>query len=100
MNRWKRPLQWVAVAIASLVIGSVGLAPLPASAAPTPGAVYTLSNSATGNSVLIFNRAADGSLAYSGSVATGGLGSGTGLGSQGAVVLARSGRWLFAVNAG
>ena len=64
------------------------------------GAVYTLSNSPSGNAVLIFNRAPDGSLTSLGSYLTGGLGSGTGLGSQSAVILSHNNRWLFAVNAG
>ncbi|HEX2911911.1 MAG TPA: beta-propeller fold lactonase family protein [Chloroflexia bacterium] len=64
------------------------------------GAVYTLSNSAAGNSVLVFNRYEDGSLSPAGTVATGGKGLGAGLGSQGAVTLSKDNRWLFAVNAG
>lgn len=64
------------------------------------GAVYTMSNVATGNSVLQFNRAADGTLTAAGSFATGGLGAGRGLGNQNALVLNKDRRWLFAVNAG
>lgn len=64
------------------------------------GAVYTMSNATTGNSILVFNRAADGSLSPAGSYATGGLGAGRGLGNQNAVVLSEDQRWLFAVNAG
>ena len=65
-----------------------------------PGAVYTLSNAATGNVVLVFDRAADGTLAAAGAFPTGGLGTGGGLGSQGALVLSQGGRFLLAVNAG
>jgi 6-phosphogluconolactonase len=64
------------------------------------GAVYTMTNSAMGNSVLVFKRTADGRLMEDGSYATGGLGSGNGLGNQGAVVLSKNNRWLFVVNAG
>jgi 6-phosphogluconolactonase (cycloisomerase 2 family) len=64
------------------------------------GAVYALTNAPTGNEVVVWNRAADGSLSPAGSYATGGLGSGAGLGSQGAIILSKNGRWLFAVNAG
>src|SRR5581483_3262846 len=64
------------------------------------GAVYTLTNEPTGNRVQIWNRAADGSLSPGGAVATGGLGTGAGLGSQGALVLSKNHRFLFAVNAG
>src|SRR5215813_1547411 len=66
----------------------------------TPGAVYTLSNDAGGNSLVVFDRRSDGSLVTATSVATGGLGSGAGLGTQGAVVLSDDGRWLIAVNPG
>lgn len=65
-----------------------------------PGAVFTETNSTSGNAVLVFRRAADGSLTAGGSVATGGTGSGAGLGSQGAVTLSDDGNWLLVVNAG
>jgi 6-phosphogluconolactonase (cycloisomerase 2 family) len=67
------------------------------------GAVYTISNQSTGNSVVVFHRAQNGTLSVAGSFPTGGTGAGTGadpLASQGAVVLDRSNRLLFAVNAG
>ncbi|MBI5461417.1 MAG: beta-propeller fold lactonase family protein [Gammaproteobacteria bacterium] len=64
------------------------------------GAVYTMSNAVDGNKILAFSRADDGSLRPAGEYATGGLGSGAGLGNQNAVVLSKDGRWLFAVNAG
>lgn len=64
------------------------------------GAVYVLSNQPAGNEVLAFSRAADGTLSPAGSFATGGTGTGGGLGSQGALIITRNGRWLFAVNAG
>lgn len=66
----------------------------------TAGAVYTQTNAASGNSVLVYHRAANGSLTSGGSVATGGNGSGAGLGSQGSVTLSADGDWLFVVNAG
>ncbi len=64
------------------------------------GAVYTMDNSSHGNRVLVFARAADGTLTAAGSFETGGLGTGTGLGNQGGLVLSENERWLFAVNAG
>ena len=69
-------------------------------AADAPGAVYALTNQASGNAVAIFARGADGSLSWSSNVSTGGTGAGSGLGSQGALALSDDGRWLFAVNAG
>jgi len=71
-----------------------------AAAGKAPGAVYTLTNSASGNEVLVFDRLPDGNLTFNASYPTGGLGSGAGLGSQGALVLSKNNRWLFAVNAG
>ena len=67
---------------------------------PTAGAVYTMSNSPTGNEILVFHRSFDGSLSPAGVYSTDGLGTGTGLGNQGGVVLSDDHRWLFAVNAG
>jgi 6-phosphogluconolactonase (cycloisomerase 2 family) len=64
------------------------------------GSVYTLSNSASGNEVLAYDRSSDGTLTFQGAYATGGLGSGAGLGSQSALALSQNNRWLFAVNAG
>jgi 6-phosphogluconolactonase len=64
------------------------------------GAVYTQTNSASGNSLLAFQRAPDGTLSPAGSYATGGLGSGASLGSQGSVTFGADGRWLFVVDAG
>src|SRR2546423_5091107 len=69
-----------------------------ASAGTASGVVYTLSNRAKGNAVLVFRRESDGSLSPAGRFTTGGTGTGAGLGSQGAVVL--HGDRLFAVDAG
>jgi 6-phosphogluconolactonase len=91
----------------TLVLGLSLLAMLALASAATasssdnsPGAVYTLTNAAGGNAVVAFNRAADGTLTPQGTFPTGGIGTGSGLGSQGAVVLSDDGRQLFAVNAG
>ena len=91
----------------TLVLGVSVLAMLALAAAAnasssdnSPGAVYTLTNSPAGNAVVAYNRAADGTLTPQGTFPTGGAGAGTGLGSQGAVVLSEDGRQLVAVNAG
>ena len=55
----------------------------PAMASGGGGAVYTLTNEASGNAVAVFDRASDGSLTPDGTVPTGGNGTGAGLGSQG-----------------
>lgn len=64
------------------------------------GAVYTSSNAAAGNAVLVYERSYHGSLTFVRSVSTGGLGTGAGLGSQGALAVGDNGRWLFVVNGG
>jgi 6-phosphogluconolactonase len=67
----------------------------------TPGAVYTMTNSTGGNSVWVFDRASNGRVVGTPtSYATGGTGTGAGLGNQGGVVMSQDGRWLFVVNAG
>jgi len=64
------------------------------------GAVYTMTNAAAGNAIVAYDRLADGSLRFSATYPTGGLGSGDGLGNQGGVVLSDNGNWLMVVNAG
>jgi len=64
-----------------------------------PGAVYTLTNSPAGNAVAVFSSSAEATLAPQGTFPTGGTGTGSGLGSQGAVVVGDD-HQLFAVNAG
>ncbi len=64
------------------------------------GSVYTMTNSASGNAIQVYDRAADGSLSLAGLFPTGGLGTGAGLGSQGSIALSSDDAWLFAVNAG
>ena len=68
------------------------------SAARAHGRVYTESNAADGNEVLVFDGGGDATPIAR--VATGGRGAGAGLGSQAALALSDDGRWLFAVNAG
>jgi 6-phosphogluconolactonase len=64
------------------------------------GAVYTQTNASTGNAVQKFDRAADGSLRPAGTFPTGGTGSSTPGGRQGAVALSGDERTLYAVNSG
>jgi 6-phosphogluconolactonase len=94
-----RKLTSLALAATAGVAAVVGLAGS-ASAQPTRviGHVYQASNGAAGNAVNVYNRYADGTLEPAGSVATGGLGAGASLHSQGG--LARDGRLVFVVNAG
>jgi 6-phosphogluconolactonase len=64
------------------------------------GAVFTMSNDAQANTVFAYHRSADGSLDAAAQYATGGLGTGASLGSQGSVTLSEDGRFLLVVNAG
>ena len=82
-------------------IGLVALAfPASALASGSGGAVYTLSNGSASNRVIVFDRGAGGNLHAAHSFATGGLGTGANLGSQGALSLNPDGSRLYAVNAG
>lgn len=69
-------------------------------AADAPGSVYVLTNQSSGNAVAVYSRAADGSLARVATVPTGGLGTGSGIGSQGSLILSDNGQWLLAANPG
>lgn len=64
--------------------------------------VYTLSNQLISNKVLAYTRASNGKLTYHASYATGGTGTGGGLGNQNAVILTEGdvGNVLLAVNPG
>ena len=71
------------------------------------GAVYTETNSATANAVIVFDRRSDGTIVQRATVPTGGVGLAQNppfnfpiVDSQAAVALSQDGRLLFAVNAG
>lgn len=86
--------------VASSFLSLAGLGAGVAHAHPARDAVYTQSNTAAGNEVIRVVRHRDGALGPVERVATGGLGASAGLGSQGAVALTASGKYLLAVNAG
>lgn len=80
-----------------------------------PGRVFVMNNEASGNVIVMMNRAVDGTLTRAAEFPTGGLGSGPGplppqfggpgpgplpLESQDSLTSARGGRFLLAVNAG
>jgi 6-phosphogluconolactonase len=81
--------------------GMAGAGGMADAGSPAPDAVYTLSNDPNGNQILAYTRdATSGALSAAGTYATGGKGSGAGLGSQGALVFDKSQNRFFAVNAG
>src|SRR6266568_955633 len=84
-----------------IVAFSSGRVIAPASAQGVVGSVYIMSNSASGNQVIVYNRAPDGTLTWKANYATNGLGINGLTGSnQGGLVLSEDGRWLIVVNAG
>ena len=64
------------------------------------GAVYTMTNAVAGNEIVAFRRSENGSLSALGTFATGGNGTGTGLGSGHSLITTADGRYVIAVNAG
>ncbi len=94
----RRPLAILAGAV--LLAGAAPAAVSAHEGGGRAGTVYTLTNEATGNAVQAYSRAADGSLSWFATYPTGGLGTGAGLGSEGAVALSPDGAWLLAVDAG
>lgn len=88
----------VLLAVAGVLAAAVATGP--SGAGNLIGAAYTITNSPVGNAVAVYSRAADGSLTPAGSVSTGGLGTGSGLESQGAVVITEDGRTVLAANPG
>jgi 6-phosphogluconolactonase len=86
--------------LAALAAASLLVFPGTGLARGRAGAVYTMTNAASGNAVVAYDRLANGSLRYSATYPTGGDGTGDGLANQGGVVLSDNGRWLAVVNAG
>jgi 6-phosphogluconolactonase (cycloisomerase 2 family) len=85
----------------SLTLAVVPLANAGRALAAAPaGHVYVQTNAAAGNAVVAYARDAAGALTYDETVASGGLGLGTGLGSQASVAITADGEHLLAVNAG
>jgi 6-phosphogluconolactonase len=98
-----------ALAARAAAVGAIGLAAAaglaafagPARAAGTPGtagAVYTMTNSASGNAIEAYARAGDGTLTPAGTFPTGG--DGGALGSGHSIVVSRGGSVVVNVNAG
>jgi len=84
-----------------------GLLGAASASAALPGSVYTQTNAVAGNEVVVFTRAADGTLTETSRAATGGIGDDSTppfafeiLDSSGGVELSDSRHLVFAVNAG
>jgi 6-phosphogluconolactonase len=100
----KLKLVHLATLVALTAVATFAAGAVPASATPSPvvGQVHVNDNTAVANTVAGFDRHADGSLTpISGSpFATGGAGTGTTVGSQGALQMSDDGKYLLAVDAG
>lgn len=103
MTLSRRQLQRRLLAGAAFAVAATGAHAQPrteAHLAGTGGQVFTSTNSAAGNELLVYGAGSGGTLALQARLQTQGLGTSAGLGSQGAVTLSGDGRWLFVVNAG
>lgn len=95
-----------AAVLAAGMLGAAMIVSAPGALAESGGATmhtraaYTASNSALGNTVLAYDRAADGTLTAVGEISTGGLGTGGGLGNQGGLIISDDGKTMLVVNAG
>lgn len=85
----------LALTLASTMLGGTA----GAAGSGVGGAVYVETNTGS-NAIVVFDRAEDGRLRKAETVPTGGAGTNSALGSQGAVILSADGSYLFAVNAG
>jgi len=97
MQRTSRRLALAAAAVAFGVAGLATTAAASASSTTRAHLVYTSTNAATGNSVLTL-RSKGGALTQVASTGTGGVGTGSSLGSQGAIAVEDG--HLFVVDAG
>lgn len=89
-----------AVTLAVQAYGSGAAASEQSPLGPGEGAAFAMSNRSTGNEIVSYRRAADGTLTRVATVSTGGLGIGTDLDTQGSLVLSGDHRFLYAANAG
>lgn len=86
--------------ILSLFLPLIGFMQPAAAAGYGTGHVFTMTNDADTNEILVFRHHRRQGLISVDNVATGGTGTGGGLGNQGGVILSKNQRWLYAVNAG
>jgi len=106
-RRWST-LRLAGIALFTLLIAAALPSPAPAQGRghghghglAATGAVFTATNDADANAVVVFRRNARGALSFVDAVPTGGLGTGSGLGNQRGLVLDEPGRHLLVVNAG
>jgi 6-phosphogluconolactonase (cycloisomerase 2 family) len=110
MNRTTQTRTLPAALVALTVVGTMALAhvsatsPLPQNGPPLrdgEGAVFAMTNATAGNEIVVYRRAADGTLArLNRNVPTRGLGIGVDTDTQGPLRLSPDNRYLYAVNPG
>lgn len=100
MNHPIRRRTLLGIASASLATVVPAMSAHAQAASLRQGKLFISTNAPAGNEVLVYQRVEGGAATLLTRAATGGTGTGAGLGSQGAVTLSRNGRWLFVVNAG
>ena len=102
-RRRRHATRLIAIALAAASLGTTALAhdddDDDRDAGLRKGKAFISTNSPAGNEVLVYSRSRTGPATLVSRYATKGVGTGAGLGSQGAVTLSRDGRYLFVVNA-
>ena len=102
-RRRRHATRLIAIALAAASLGTTALAhdddDDDRDAGLRKGKAFISTNSPAGNEVLVYSRSRTGPATLVSRYATQGVGTGAGLGSQGAVTLSRDGRYLFVVNA-
>jgi len=96
-------MKFPARTVSTLAVLALAATTAMSQASPPVGVVFSMSNATTGNEIIVFDRAADGTLTLSPTTyPTTGMGTGAALESQGSLVGGRDAthRWLAAVNAG
>jgi 6-phosphogluconolactonase (cycloisomerase 2 family) len=101
MRKVARLRSWHLAIVALVLAGIVaGVSAADDDDPSAPGAVFTLTNEPDGNQLAVFERHGGQLSDQPFFVATGGAGTGQGLGNQGALALGDDGRFLYAVNPG
>ncbi len=90
----------IAALSALVLVGPVASASAHGNGSYGPAAVFTMTNSPSGNAIVAYARSPSGALSWSGNYSTGGAGTGASLASQGSLVVTEDERFLLAVDAG
>ncbi len=101
MARQAKKLAVGAVSLLAVVgLGTTGQAAASPTSGAHDGAAFAMTNRSTGNAIVTYRRAGNGTLTRAGTMSTRGRGIGTDLDTQGGLRLSSDHRFLYAVNAG